>query len=332
MSKTRRAIGWAFVCGSLLTHVLTVWCYARQPDSLAAFTVLPFWFWGGIGLLMSVFAFCFLRAPLSLIVTAVWAVTLSVAMDEARVLSNFNHPVITMERLPAPDGGSTIRVATVNCAGFAYGDPMDELKKWNPDIILLQQVFPHRVKQMAVALYDGNGDYRAYSTNGIVTRFEIRREVRNPMMNNQQVTIRLPSGREIETVNVHLATAATNLRLWNKASRTTHTKNRQLRRQELSVVLQVLEQTTSFPNTPTILGGDFNAGATDVVHRQLVRDFDDAFSKAGRGWGDTFHRRFPILRIDHIYATRQFQPLSCGTVVTKSTDHRMVIADYFLRE
>ena len=313
-------------------HALTVWCYASQPDSLAAFTVLPFWFWGGIGLVMSVFAFCFLRAPLSLIVTAVWAVTMSVAMDEARVLSNLGHPAITTERGMAPDGSFPIRVLTINCATFGFGDPTEDIEKWAPDIVLLQQVFPHRVKQIAEKLYGGNGDYRAYMTNGIATRFEIRREVRNPTMRNQQATIRLPDGREIEVVNVHLATAATDMRLWSSQARATHRKNRNARKKELSVVLQVLEQTSSFPSTPTILGGDFNAGATDIVHRQLVRDFDDAFSEVGRGWEDTFHRRFPILRIDHIYATRHFQPIASGAAVTKHSDHRMVVADYVLRK
>lgn len=332
MSKTRLTVGWAFVGASLLMHVLTVWCYASQPESLAAFTVFPIWFWGGIGLLLSVFAFCFLRAPLSLIVTAVWAVTLSVAMDEAKVLSNFTHPKLAVERSVIRDGQRILRVATVNCASFRFGDPVDDLKKWDPDIVLLQQVFPHRVKHIAEVLYGGRGDFRAYQTNGVVTRFEIRREVRNPMMRNQQVTLRLPNGAEMEVVNVHLATAATDMRLWSAQSRALHRTNRSLRREELSVVLQVLERTTSFPATPTIVGGDFNASATDVVHRQLIRDFDDAFSKAGRGWGDTFHRRFPILRIDHIYTTRQLQPLSSRVVVTKTTDHRMVIADLLFRQ
>ena len=332
MSKTRLALGWGFVGGSLLMHLLTVWSYASQPDHLAAFTVFPIWFWGGIGLTLSVIAFCFLRAPLSLIVTAVWAVTLSVAMDEAKVLSNFNHPRIAVERSVMLDGQRIIRVATVNCANFSYGDPMYDLKKWDPDIVLLQQVYPHLVKRVAENLYGGRGDFRAYQTNGVVTRFEIRREVRNPITRNQQVTMRLPEGSEIEVVNVHLATAATDMRLWSSQSRALHRQNRDLRRKELSVVLQVLEQTAAFPSTPTIFGGDFNSGATDIVHRQLTRDFDDTFSQVGRGWGNTFHRRFPIHRIDHIYATRQLQPLSCGVLVSKKTDHRIVIADLRLRQ
>ena len=125
---------------------------------------------------------------------------------------------------------------------------------------------------------------------------------------------------------------ATDMRLWSSESRALHRQNRDLRRKELSYVLQVLEQTSTFPNTPTIFGGDFNSGATDIVHRQLARDFDDAFTKVGRGWGNTFHRRFPIHRIDHIYSTRQFQPVSCCVVVSKKTDHRMLIADLLLRQ
>ena len=332
MSNTRRAIGWAFVGSSLLMHVLTVWCYAEQPDSMAAFTVLPIWFWGGIGLALSVIAFSFLKAPLSLIVTAVWAVTLSVAMDEAKALSNISSPKIKIERTLEVDGKRVLRVATLNCASFHMGDPTEDLKKWNPDIVLIQEVYPHLVKQISEKLFDGRGDYRAYLTNGVVTRFEIKREVRNPLIRNQQVTVRLPSGRDVEIVNVHLATAATDLRIWDGESRAAHRQNRDLRRKELSVILQVLEQTSSFPATPTILGGDFNSAATDVVHRQLVQDFEDSFEKVGRGWGNTFHRRFPVLRIDCLYATPQFRPQSCGVAVTKHSDHRMVICDYVLWE
>jgi endonuclease/exonuclease/phosphatase (EEP) superfamily protein YafD len=330
MSKKRRAFGWLCIGGSLLLCILTVWAYIRLPDSLAGLTVYPIWFWGGIGLLMSVLALFFLRDRRSLIVTAVWAVTLSLTMDEAKVLLNFNHPKLAVERSEIRDGQRIIRVATVNCADFQFGDPVDEIKRWDPDIVLLQQALPFRVKRIAEILYGGNGNFSTCQTNGIVTRFEIRREVQTPMLRDQQVTIRLPEGTEIEVVNVHLAVAITDMRFWRAGSRAGHRANREYRSKELAFVLQALERSSSSPTTPTILGGDFNASATDIVHRQLDTDFDDAFEKVGRGWGNTFHRRFPILRIDHIYVTRQFQPLSSGVVVTKTTDHRMVIADLLL--
>ena len=46
------------------------------------------------------------------------------------------------------------------------------------------------------------------------------------------------------------------------------------------------------------------------------------------GWGNTFHRRFPIVRIDHLYATRHLIPIRCRAVTTRNSDHRMVVADF----
>ncbi len=330
MSAFRRRTSWTLVGLSLLLHLFTVYCFARQPDRFAAFTVLPIWVWGGLGLLLSTVAFYFLRAPLSLVMTAVWAVTLLVGADEARVLANFGRP----SPLPGPadpaDGKRDLRVITLNCATFSFGSPARDLAAWAPDIVLLQDAFPHHVRQIADVLYGGHGDYRGYRTNGIVTRWKIQREIRNPSQRNQQVTIDLPNGSSIEVVNVHLATAATDLRFWRLSTWKTHRINRAVRRKELALVEQVLEQTTHFPHTPTVFGGDFNAPASDVVHRQFARDFVDSFAAVGTGWGDTFQRRLPVLRIDHIYATRHLTPIRCRAVTTRHSDHRMVVADFLL--
>ena len=331
MSSLRRRTGWTLVGLSLALHLFTVFCFARQPDRFAAFTVLPIWVWGGLGLLFSTVAFYFLRASLSLVMTAVWAVTLLVGADEARVIANFGRAEPTPGPPALVDGKRVLRVVTLNCSIFQYGNPSDDLAVWEPDIVLLQDAFPYQVRRIADTLYGGRGDYRAYQTNGIVTRWRIGREVRNPTQRNQQATVEMPDGSSIEVVNVHLATAATDLQFWDRSAWQKHRKNRTLRRQELAIVQQVLEQTTSFPNTPTLFGGDFNAPATDVVHRQLTRDFVDAFAAAGTGWGDTYHRRLPILRIDHIYATRHLTPIRCKAVTTRHSDHRMVVADFLMK-
>ncbi len=326
----RRRLGWILVGTSLLLHIFTIYCFARQPDIFAAFTVVPIWLWGGFGLLLSCAAFYFLRASLSLIMTGVWVITLLVGADEKSGLENFGKS----PPLPGPaepyQGKTVIRVITLNCALFKYGSPAPDLSVWQPDIVLLQDIYPHQVREIADVLYGGRGDYRANQTNGLVTRWKIQREIRNPNQRDEQLTILLPSGEEIEVVNVHLLTAATDLRLWTKAAWVTHRNNRVIRENELSLTRQILEQTTKFPDTPTLFGGDFNAPASDIVHRQLSRDFVDAFSSVGTGWGDTFHRRFPILRIDHLYATQHFIPVRSLAVTTRNSDHRMVIADFLM--
>jgi endonuclease/exonuclease/phosphatase (EEP) superfamily protein YafD len=330
MSSFSRRLGWTLVGISLLLHIFTVYCFSRQPDRFAAFTVMPIWLWGGFGLLLSTTAFYFLRASLSLVITGVWAVTLLVGADEARVLANFGKS----PPLPGPaephDGNPVLRAITLNSAFFTFGSPAADLAAWHPDIVLLQDLLPHQVRQIADTLYGGRGDYRVHQSNGVVTRWKIQREVRNPAQRDQQATVLLPSGMEIEIVNVHLATAATDLRLWRKSAWSHHRSNRAIRQKELSITQQILEQTTAFPNTPSLFGGDFNSPASDIVHRQLTSDFVDAFTAVGTGWGDTFQHRLPILRIDHLYANRLFTPIRCRAVTTRHSDHRMVVADFLM--
>ncbi len=331
MSSLNRRLGWTLVGSSLLLHIFTVYCFMQLPDSMAAYTVMPIWLWGGIGLFLASAAFCFLRAPLSLVMTAVWSITLLVGADEARVLANFGKSPPRMGRPELFEGKPVIRVLTLNCALFTYGSPARDIALWQPDIVLLQDVYPDHVRQIADELYAGQGDYRANQTNGIVTRWKILREIRNPLQRDEELTIQLPSSREIEVVNVHLHTAATDLRLWLKQTWIEHRQNRLIRRKELDTTLKILEQTTNFPNTATIFGGDFNSSASDAIHRKLSRDFIDAFASSGTGWGDTFHRRFPILRIDHIYTTRHFTAVRSIVATSRHSDHRMVIADVLLK-
>lgn len=312
---------------SLLLHLVTVFAFARQPDGMAAFTVMPLWVWGGLGLFLTITAFWFLRASLSLWVTWVWAVTILMMADESRAIWH----VGKYSPKPGPaglaDGRPLIRVLTLNCNYFNYGggDPDIDIREWDPDIVLLQEVQPHQVKRVADRLFHGRGDYRVHQTNGIVTRWRITREVRNPHYRDQQVTIAKPDGSLIEVVNLHLESASTDLRLWRSACWQAHTANRNERRDELGSALLILADTA--PGRPTILGGDFNAPPGDPIQSLLRADFDDAFDRAGTGWGDTYQRRIPVHRIDQIHATRQFRPQRCAAVSTRRSDHRMVVAD-----
>lgn len=331
MNVIRRRSGWTLVLLSLALHLVTVFCFSVQPDRLAAFTVVPIWFWGGIGLLLSSFAFYFLRAPLSLILSGVWALTLLVGADEARALGNLGKEPPEPGPAKPYHGKKVLRVLTMNTGMFRYGDPSDDIAAWDPDIVFLQQTLPNQTHKIASKLYNGQGNVRTLGVNGVITRWKIDAENRNHLIRNQQLTLVQPDGSRIQIVNVHLLTAATDLALWNRDSWRNHRNNRVIRKQEISVALQILSQTTNFPAEPTLFAGDFNASATDVVHRYLARDFVDAFAEAGTGWGDTYHNRFPILRIDHIYSTRHFTPVRCRAVKTRNSDHRLVVADLLMR-
>ena len=330
-----RRTGWLLVGSSLALHFLTVVAFARQPDLLAAFTVMPIWVWGGLGALLSSLAFYFLRAPLSLVVTGIWAFTILLGADEARVIANIGaeSPEPGVSRIV--QGKQPIRVITLNAAQFEFGDPSLDLAKWEPDIILLQEVHTLQVKTIADVVYEGAGDYRAFALNGVASRWRITREVRNPDPNfryfNHNVTVSIPEIGDIEIVNLHLSSAATDLQLWKPSCWKAHRANRKKRQVEIAVALRILEDTCAYPGTqPVILGGDFNAPPGDPIQRQLRRDFDDAFSIAGTGWGNTYQRRIPVLRLDQIHTTRHFTPVRCRAVTTRFSDHRMVVADLLL--
>jgi endonuclease/exonuclease/phosphatase (EEP) superfamily protein YafD len=331
-SRFRRRAGWLLIGLSLLLHLLTIYAFARQPDKLAAFTVVPIWAWGGVGLFCSITAFWFLRAPLSLVITGVWAMTVLLGADEARVIANLGKSAPVPGPAGFADGRPVLRVLTLNCNYFKYDplkSPAADIRRWDPDVVLLQEVHPHHVREIADLLYNGEGDYRIYMTNGIVTRshWRIQREV-NPQQGNfrvQQVTVRRPDGMEFEVVNLHLTSAATDLRLWRRDCWRAHRINRQVRLRELAIALTILDDTA--PGRPVILGGDFNAPPADPIHSLLKPDFVDAFSAAGTGWGNTYQRRIPIHRIDQIHCTRYFLPLRCAAVTTRRSDHRMVVAD-----
>ena len=327
-------LGWLLVGASLVLHFFTVVAFARQPDAVAAFTVFPIWLWGALGLCLAGLAFIGFRTPLSLVVCALWGLTILLAADEARVLAHLGVPAPAPGPAEPVEGRKPIRVITLNVADFRHGDPFSALAAWHPDLVLLQEDFKNRSADLAERLFSGSGHHRTHHGNAIVSRWPITREVRNNDKDLRFVhfnaTIQLPDGTPIDLVNIHLTSAATDLRLWAPDCWREHRENRRQRRFEIRSVLRVLKETTPFPARPVIVAGDFNAPATDPLRLHLEPRFRDAFLEAGTGWGNTYHRRVPILRIDQVHVTRHFKPARCQAVTTRHSDHRFVVADLVL--
>jgi endonuclease/exonuclease/phosphatase family metal-dependent hydrolase len=193
---------------------------------------------------------------------------------------------------------------------------------------------PYQLRYLNEALFEGRGDYRYSPATrcGIVVRGEIQHHIPNPVYRSQQVRVRLPNGRLLELVNVHLQAASTDLSLWRRECWRTHHRNRKLRRGELALALDLLDQGNQDPRLPAVIvAGDFNAPAGDRIYRMLRKDFTDTFSAAGTGWGNTYHRRFPILRLDHVFVSNSFIPVRSRVVTIEESDHRMVVSDLILQ-
>ncbi len=317
---------------SLLLHLFTLILYIRLPAPFAAFTVFPIWLWGSFGLFLAAFSFIFYRARFSLTLVLVWTFTILTLSDEARSLGRIGIEPLT-HSAPEPHAGSQVlRVITYNCARSA--NPVEAIRGFKPDIIFLQEV-PHNylLKQLIDQLFNGAGDYRFAPSKGcaIIVRGTLMNEIKIPKYRSQILLAELPNGRSVQLLNLHLQPAATNLRFFDRKCWQEHSENRRLRQIELFYALGILKQQSSFPRVPTLVAGDFNAPANDVVYRILEPEFINAFSEVGTGWANTYHRALPLLRIDHIYGSDKLVPVRARAFKGGNSDHRLLVADFVFR-
>ena len=84
------------------------------------------------------------------------------------------------------------------------------------------------------------------------------------------------------------------------------------------------------PGLPKIFGGDFNAPPTSNIFQAIPASYHNVFSHEGRGLGNTFVNRFPVLRIDHLFAGAEFEIVTARAVRTRHSDHRMLVCDLLI--
>lgn len=90
---------------------------------------------------------------------------------------------------------------------------------------------------------------------------------------------------------------------------------------------------------PLVICGDFNAGAQSPVYREICAHLADA-QKMGNYKGypkNTFFSRYPILRLDHIFVSKQFATLRrvrvpSDAVTRIASDHLPVFAEFAFNE
>jgi len=321
-----RILGRLSLATSVCGVPMVVFTYALQPDHFAAFTLMPVWVWGGCGIFASVVAIQLLNTRLTWIPVAAWFGVILLFADEARTLGNFANETPKPGPAPPYKGEPVIRVITANC----HTRTMTELMAWAPDIVLLQDAWPHQAHQIARQLFGKEANIQIHETNAIIARWKISDPVFTAHQRSQQATLHMPDGGSFHVVNVHLLSAATDLSLWRREVWTEHRINRAIRSNELNRALAALHTGPNLSDPAVILGGDFNAPPGDPIYRSLKNHFRDAHPAVGARWGNTYHRRFPILRIDRIHATRHFSAVRAGTGVAATSDHRFVIADFIL--
>lgn len=100
-------------------------------------------------------------------------------------------------------------------------------------------------------------------------------------------------------------------------------------------------QTTDFHQTlamissikgPLILGGDFNNPPHHKHMRSLSSRLENSFGARGYGLGWTFHRKLPLVRIDHILVGGGMKTETCHVGPSLDSDHLPLVAGLSLGE
>ncbi len=314
----------SFGIGSVMVLTLSL-CYGFQPDRFAALTIYPPWFWilpAGILILLA----GFWKKRFALGLTIAWLIFLMVFVEQ---VTSFPRSLWLSQDTwqTARKNGQALRVISLNCN--SQPEAMETALEFEPDILLLQEP-PGRKELLAVLEKQGLSNHftQDYIDTPIVVTGDIEQL---PVAHDNRIFIskalvtisRMPS---LQVVNVRLSPAEIGMNLFFPACWRNHYTNRLFRRQEIEKILQEI----SFDG-PVILGGDFNAPAASGVFDRLKPHFRDSFQAAGVGLGNTIIESLPLLRIDQIWLSRHFQPVSVRSRPCSSSDHRMVICDLIFR-
>jgi len=95
---------------------------------------------------------------------------------------------------------------------------------------------------------------------------------------------------------------------------------------------QVAFLTNELEHSPykVLLAGDFNDTPSSFIHAQVSNFLDDSFTKKGRGLGITYAGKLPLLRIDYIFGSREFEVLEFEKHDILRSDHYPVTASFLI--
>lgn len=200
------------------------------------------------------------------------------------------------------------------------------LDEHDPDVVLLQEVFPSRmelVRRDVGDRYPHDHLFEAADVGGVavLSKEPITdiAEVPRPHERARGTFVATIAGVQVVPVHLTSPCPACGNSLVDRLS-----GEDAARRLEMQAVLDTLD-----PGRPAIVGGDFNSTARGAPYRKLdAAGFRDPHRERGWGPGFTWSTRFPIelIRIDMVLV-RGLEPTAASVGAAGTSDHRPVIID-----
>jgi len=82
---------------------------------------------------------------------------------------------------------------------------------------------------------------------------------------------------------------------------------------------------------PVIVAGDFNDTPASYIYRKMSSVLKDCYREHGKGFGTTYHGKFPAFRIDYIFHDEHIRSLSYKRIISDISDHYVIVADLELK-
>ncbi len=93
--------------------------------------------------------------------------------------------------------------------------------------------------------------------------------------------------------------------------------------------VQQLERHIALSPYPVIICGDFNDSPNSYTYRRMRRaNLQDAFLLSGDGFGNTYSRFLPGLRIDYMFSSPQLTPMRFDVLEARHSDHYPILGAF----
>jgi vancomycin resistance protein VanJ len=231
------------------------------------------------------------------------------------------------------NGAKSLRVMTWN---VRYDNPQPQsiaavIKSQQPDIVAIQELVGSTASVLQQSLSQ-DFPYQLIPANfefGIFSKYPLKSS--QPAALDPSVSrfleVRISVGdREVELIDVHLPIPTlTTKKLGFVPIPVDYNTDRQ------ATIYPLLLDRIEKIDKPFLVVGDFNTSDRDRYYRLLNRSMNNAFQKVGWGFGFTFPLKspvaIPLVRIDHIFYSSQWQAQSAWTDRGIGSDHQYLVAN-----
>ncbi len=214
---------------------------------------------------------------------------------------------------------------------------VDFIKTKSPDVLSIQEYHPH--KNIDLSFFK----YKFEKLSGNKVKYGQAIFSQYPIINSGSVEFPNTSNNAIF---VDIVKNQDTLRVYNVHLQSLHidANVEKLKQEDSDRLLKRVEQTFKMQQNQAelfikhkeespfkmIICGDFNNTAFSYVYKEIKGNLEDAFKIAGNGFGRTYDFKFFPVRIDFIFANKEFEITEFKTFDNKYSDHYPVFASFKL--